>query len=202
MAGSWIGSALYRLRHGFVAVDPAMAQALGYTSEQMAGRLGDDFMYVPDAWLTQEILRITHEGNCCRATTCYRHGVTGGPLWLTVEVAPMAPVSPDLILVTLVMVDYAGAPSVEALPGSATPTSKLRDLDLDVGMLLHRHVSDLWEILERQQAMREAIQNALRGLLTEERPARTLEDRLYELEERVDRLLTLITTPGRNRGDV
>ena len=48
MAGFWIGSAVYRLQEGFVAVDPAMAQALGYTAEEMAGRSGDDFMYVDD----------------------------------------------------------------------------------------------------------------------------------------------------------
>jgi hypothetical protein len=194
MAGSWIGSALYRLHHGFVAVDPAMAQALGYTAEHMAGRPGEDFLYDPDEGLRQEVLRITYEGSGCRATTCCRHGVTAEPLWITVEMAPMTPGSPALLLVTLLAVDGTGSPSVEALPGTATPTSKVRALDLDVGMMLHRQVSDLREMLERQEAMRAVIQNAMRELLTEERPdVASPEERLRELEERVDRVIALIT---------
>jgi hypothetical protein len=173
-----------------------MAQALGYTAEQMAGRRADEFLYAPDPDLRREIQRLIREGTGCRATTCYRHGVTGAPLWITIEMAPMAPSAPDLVLVTLQTVEDTGSPQAEIVPGSTNPTAKVRALDLDVGMMLHRQIADLYEIIDRQAALRGVVQNAMRLLLTEDRPATTTDDRLRDLEERLDRLLALVTTAG------
>ncbi len=192
MAGAWIGSAVYRLREGFVAVDAAMAQALGYTAEEMAGRAGSAFTFFVEPQFRREVTDYLQTGVACRATTCYRHGVSGEPLWITGELAPMAPSSPSLILVTLLEINESGTSSVEPLPGSLSPTDRLRALDLDLGMMLHQQLSELRESLRRRDAMRAAVQAALHRLLTEERTSTTLEERLAEVEERVDRLVALI----------
>jgi hypothetical protein len=177
-----------------------MAQALGYTAEAMEGHDGEDFLYDPGGEFRGGVLRCLDEGSACRATTRCRHGLSGEALWVTFEIVPMAPSSPSLILVSLLVVDVTGTDKVEALPGPVDPGQRLRALDLDVGMMLYRQVSDLRENTERREALRNAIQSALRELLAEERTASTIDERVRELEDRVDRLIALMTTSGREQG--
>jgi hypothetical protein len=192
----WIGSAVYQLGRGFVMVDAAMAQALGYSVEAMVGRSTAEFAIEPDEDRRRQARDLLRDGRLLRVTTCVRHGLSLAPLWLTVDAAVLSTIQPDLVFLRLLAIGTNGVDAIEILPEQVEAAHRLLEARADLGIALVQQVAELRQALRREQLLRRAVQYSAHVMLTEEFTADTPEEEVAEWRERLTRLLTLLATAG------
>jgi hypothetical protein len=192
----WIGSAVYQLSTGFVMVDAAMAQALGYSAEDMVGHASAEFESEPDDDRLRQARDLLQDGRLLRVTTCVRHGLSHARLWITVEAAVLSTLQPDLVFVRLLAVGTHGVDAVEILPEQVEREHRLLEVRADLSIALVQQVAELRQALRREQLSRRAVQHSAQVMLAEELTAETLEEEVVEWRERLTRLITLLATAG------